>query len=188
MKNVIKSLTVLAIVFAATAFTTPIEKMMVKESTITWVGKKITGQHTGSINLKEGYLEMKGDKIAGGKFVIDMTSLTVTDLKEGRGKEKLEGHLKSDDFFGIKNHPTSTLVIAGGSQSGNTYKMEGSITIKGVTQPISFDLSKNGNEATAKLAIDRTKFGVEYGSGSIFKNLGDKAINDVFELDVNLKF
>ncbi|MCH9661063.1 MAG: YceI family protein [Bacteroidetes bacterium] len=189
MKTSLKTLLVLVIATSLAAFTPPtVKKMTVKESSITWVGKKVTGQHSGTVNLKTGYLEMDGDRLTGGEFVIDMTSLQVTDLKAGKGKEKLEGHLSSDDFFGIANHPTATLVVAGGSKSGNVYAIEGSITIKGVTQPISFKLNMNGTTATTTLTIDRTKFGVKYGSGSFFDNLGDKTIYDDFELDITMKF
>ncbi|MDC8004427.1 YceI family protein [Aureisphaera galaxeae] len=189
MKKTLKIVLVALIATSFTAFTPPVvKKMKVKESSITWIGRKVTGKHTGTINLKEGYLEMDNDRIVGGEFVIDMTSLQVTDLKAGKGKEKLEGHLSSDDFFGVANHPTATLVIAGSSKTGNTYAVEGSITIKGVTKPISFKMDMNGNNATAKVSIDRTKFGIKYGSGSFFDNLGNKAIKDLFDLAVDLQF
>ncbi len=189
MKNTMKIAILAVIALSFTAFTPPVlKKMTVKESTITWVGRKVTGKHSGTVQLKEGYLEMDGDRIAGGEFVIDMTSLQVTDLQAGKGKEKLEGHLSSDDFFGVSDHPTATLVIAGSSKTGNSYKVEGSITIKGVTQPISFTLNKNGNTVSTKVSIDRTKFGIKYGSGSFFDNLGDKAIKDKFDIDATFKF
>lgn len=165
-----------------------ITKMEVKSSSINWKGEKVTGQHTGTINLKSGYLEMDGKTVSGGMFVVDMTSLTVTDLKAGSGKEKLEGHLNSDDFFGVANYPTATLKINKGTVSGNTHSLSGDITIKGVTQPVSFDLVMDGSTGTAKVVIDRTKFGIRYGSGSFFDNLGDKAIYDDFELDITLNF
>ncbi|WP_461305046.1 YceI family protein [Aureisphaera sp.] len=189
MKKTLKVLLIAIIATSFAAFTPPVDKVWkVQESTITWVGKKVTGQHTGTISLKEGYIKMNDDRIVGGNFIIDMTSLQVTDLKAGRGKEKLEGHLSSDDFFGVAEHPTARLVIAGSSKTGNSYAVEGSITIKGVTQPISFTMDMNGKTANAKVSIDRTKFGIRHGSGSFFDNLGDKAINDMFDLDVTLKF
>lgn len=183
-----KSLLIIAVILTASAFTTPIKKKIdITESYITWKGKKILGSHTGTIDLKEGYLEMEGDILAGGMFVVDMTSITVTDL-EGEYKGKLEGHLKSDDFFGIKNYPTATLVINRATKEGNTYDVVADITIKGTTQVINFDLEMGTSAAIASLKIDRTKFGLRYGSGSFSDNLGDKAISDKFTLDVNLKF
>ena len=85
-------------------------KVEVKDSNIEWEGEKVTGSHEGTIELKDGYFTMENGELKGGEFVMDMTSITVTDL-EGEDKGKLEGHLKSDDFFGVNNHPTAKLVI-----------------------------------------------------------------------------
>lgn len=188
MKKTVKNVLVLALATASSAFTTPpTEKMEVVNGTVTWVGKKVTGKHTGTIELKEGHFVMDGENIVGGHFVIDMTTITVTDLT-GEYKGKLEGHLNSDDFFGVSNFPTATLDIKSAKKTGNTYNVNGNITIKGVTEPIAFDLVMNGNEASTQLKIDRTKFGIRYGSGSFFDNLGDSTIYDNFDLDINLKF
>lgn len=186
--NTLKSLLVIAVLITASAFTNPIKKTVkASESSIVWTGKKILGSHTGTIALKEGYLEMDGDQLTGGMFVVDMTTINVTDL-EGDSKGQLEGHLRSDDFFGISNHPTATLVIKEASKSGSTYDVSGEITIKGTTEPISFELEMGETAAITTLKIDRTKFGIRYGSGSFFDGLGDKTISDKFTLDVSLKF
>lgn len=188
MKNTMKKSSVLVLAIVASSFTNPVkEKVNVKESSVNWLGKKVTGKHFGTVNLQEGYLEMDGENIVGGQFVIDMTSITVTDLT-GEMKGKLEGHLKSDDFFGIEAHPTATLVIKNATKNGTTYQVNGDITIKGITQPINFALTKDRNVATTTVVIDRSKFNVRYGSGSFFDNLGDKTIYDDFQLDVTLKF
>lgn len=188
MKKTTKNVIVLALATATSAFTNPpVEKMEIKSSTVNWTGKKITGKHFGTIQLKEGFFLMEGAEIVGGQFVMDMTTIEVTDL-QGEMKGKLEGHLNSDDFFGSKNFPTATLVIKKATKDGNTYDVAAEITIKGVTEPISFTLTKEGNTANAKLKIDRTKFGIRYGSGSFFDNLGDNTIYDNFELDVALNF
>ncbi|MEX0996080.1 MAG: YceI family protein [Flavobacteriaceae bacterium] len=186
--NIFKGIVASVLILTTVSFTKPIEKeMTVKESTITWKAKKITGSHYGSIKLLEGSMVLEGDQIKSGKFIIDMTSIVVEDLK-GDSKGKLERHLKSDDFFGVANHPTSTLIIKSGNKTSEGYYINGDITIKGTTEPISFLLKMNGNTATANLKIDRTKFNVRYGSGSFFDNLGDNTIYDDFELDVTLKF
>jgi len=186
--NILKGIGASVLILTATAFTKPMEKeMTVKESTITWKGKKILGSHYGTINLIEGSMVVDGDKITSGKFVIDMTSIVVDDLK-GDSKGQLEGHLKSDDFFGIENHPASTLIIKNGNKTEDGYYINGDITIKVTTEPIAFLLKMNGNTATANLKIDRTKFNVRYGSGSFFANLGDNTIYDDFELTITLKF
>jgi len=190
MKKTILSLALTA-VFGFTAIANPIdgEKKAVKvdESTVTWKAYKVTGSHTGTIALKSGALEFDGDKLAGGEFVVDMTSISNTDL-EGDYKGKLEGHLNSDDFFGTATNPTSSLVFTKVEASGkNSYKVTGDLTIKGITKPVTFDVSIYGSKATATLKVDRAAYDVKYGSGSFFDNLGDKTIYDEFDLVVDLQ-
>lgn len=166
------------------------EKVPVKtsESTVTWKAYKVTGSHTGTIDLKEGALIFDEGTLTGGEFSVDMTSLISTDL-EGEYKEKLEGHLKSDDFFGVNENPTSKLVFTQVNATGkNSYEVTGDLTIKGITKPVTFDVSIYGNKATASMKIDRARYNVRYGSGSFFENLGDKTIYDEFDLVVDLEF
>lgn len=161
------------------------------ESVINWKGSKVVGSdHVGTLSLKEGSLDIKKGKLMGGSFVIDMTSINNTDLSGGT-KEKLEGHLKSDDFFGVGSFPTASFSITEAKASGKgAYDITGDLTIKGKTESISFPatMSENGGkyEANATITFDRTKFDVRYGSGSFFDNLGDKAISDEIELEVKL--
>jgi polyisoprenoid-binding protein YceI len=184
---------VLALAFgaSATATTPPAdEKVPVKtgESKVTWKAYKVTGSHTGTVALKEGALIFNEGTLTGGEFAVDMTTLVATDL-EGEYKEKLEGHLKSDDFFGVNENPTSSLVFKEVKTSGkNSYKVTGDLTIKGITKAITFDVSIYGNKATATMKIDRAQYNVRYGSGSFFENLGDKTIYDEFDLVVDLEF
>ena len=194
MKRNVLSLA-LAIVFGATASaaptltTEPIKKVVkTEESSVMWKAYKVTGSHTGVVQLTEGALTFEGDTLVGGNFVVDMTSLISTDL-EGKSKAKLEGHLKSDDFFGIENHPNSTLVFTDVTSTGkNSYEVTGDLTIKGITKPITFDVSIYGSKATASVKVDRANYNVRYGSGSFFDNLGDKTIYDEFDLVVDLQF
>jgi polyisoprenoid-binding protein YceI len=186
--KMIKSTLVLALALVTLSFTT-IEKekkqIKAKSSSVKWVGKKITGQHDGTINVKNGFLTFKGEKLVGGTVVIDMNSIVVGDL-EGKYKGKLEGHLKADDFFGVEKHKTSKIVFKKVKGKSGTFNVTADLTIKGITKPVIFDLSVTGNVATAKLKIDRTQFGIKYGSSSFFDNLQDKAIDNEFELEVSL--
>ena len=188
MKTIIKSALILAVAISTVAFTNSIKKVNITESTIEWKGKKVFGSHTGTIDLKSGYLEMEGNELTGGMFVVDMTTINVTDLKAGEGKEKLEGHLKSADFFGVEEHPEATLAFTKAQKMSGGYEIEGTMTIKGVSHPIEFDLEMEGNTATTKFKIDRSDYNVRYGSGSFFDSLGDNTISDKFELTVSLKF
>ena len=184
----LKSLALVIIAALTVSFTTikkETKKINVEKSSIEWVGKKITGQHSGVIAVKEGSLKFKNNKLVGGVVIVNMTSLTVTDLS-GDYKNKLERHLKSDDFFGVDKFETSTLTINKVTGENGSFLVNGDITIKGITKPISFDMTVNGNIATAELKIDRTQFGIRYGSASFFDDLQDKAINNEFELKVQL--
>jgi polyisoprenoid-binding protein YceI len=164
------------------------KKIDISKSLITWTGKKITGEHEGTIKFKEGELVFKANKVTGGSFVADMTTLNNTD-QTGSSKAKLEGHLKSDDFFGINNFKTAILTFKSvTSKAYNTYTVIGTLTIKGISNPVIFDLIVKGKTATANLNIDRTKYDIKYGSGSYFDDLGDKTIYDMFELKVDLAF
>ena len=183
----------LAVVFGtAVSASTPVEvetkPVKTTESTVTWKGYKVTGSHYGTINLKSGSLSFDGEKLVGGEFVVDMSSLIATDL-EGEYRGKLEGHLKSDDFFGVAKHPTSTLVFTNVKANGkNSYEVTGDLTIKGITKAVTFDVSVYGSKATATMKVDRSEYDVRYGSGSFFDNLGDKTIYDEFDLVVDLQF
>lgn len=179
----------LLVAFGTATINAQTRKVDATKSSITWVGKKVTGQHDGTINLKEGSLVFKGKNVVGGNFSVDMTSMTTTDLKAGQGKEKLDGHLKSEDFFGTEKYPTSTLVFKTvAAKSAGVYTITADLTVKDITSPVIFDLTTSANSATANLKINRTKYNIKYGSGSFFDNLGDKVIYDDFELAVNLKF
>ncbi|MDQ3143041.1 MAG: YceI family protein [Bacteroidota bacterium] len=173
-----------------TANSNPNQKLKVdaSKSTIQWVGKKVSGSHTGKINIKSGELQTTNGKIVSGQFDIDMNSITCDDVK-GEYGDKFVGHLKSDDFFGSANFPISTLKITNvNSKGNNSYGITADLTIKGFTQSIHFDATVNleSKIAEAKIIIDRTKFGIKYGSGSFFDKLGDKTIDNNFELNATL--
>jgi len=189
-KNLLKALGATTLILSLIAFksnTMEKKKVNVNESKIEWTGEKLTGSHNGTIQLKDGYLMMDGEEITGGKFTMDMTSINVTDLS-GESKGKLEGHLSSDDFFGVKNHPEAVLEITNAAKKGSVYGVTGKLTIKEDTHSVNFDLKMNGDKATTELIIDRTEYGIRYGSGSFFDNLGDNTIYDDFKLDITLQF
>jgi polyisoprenoid-binding protein YceI len=179
-------MTLVSVLVAATALAQEV-KFDVAKSQLKWTGKKVTGEHWGYIKLKSGAVTLKGDKITSGKFVIDMTSITEEDLEAGEWHDKLLGHLKSDDFFSVAKHAESTLEITGTTAtSGNEATLTGKLTIKGITQPISFKAVKTTSGYTANVVVDRTKYDIRYGSGQFFEGLGDKMIYDEFTLDVVL--
>ncbi|MBA5629303.1 YceI family protein [Moheibacter lacus] len=164
------------------------KKIDTAKSSIHWVGKKITGKHDGTINFKEGSLVFDKNKLKGGSFTVDMTTINATDVSGG-AKEKLDAHLKADDFFGVEKYPTSTLKITNITDKGNgVYTVTADLTIKAKSNPVTFDMNVSGKSASAKLSVDRTKYDITYKSGSVFDGLGDKAISDEFDLEVKLVF
>ncbi len=166
------------------------QKVDTAKSSVKWLGKKVTGEHFGSIAVKEGSLEVANGKVSGGKVVIDMQSLAVEDIKDAGMNGKLVGHLKSDDFFGVATFPTAELVVTKVESNGSNHTFSGNLTIKGITNPATFTATsaKDGKSTVykGKLTIDRSKYNVRYGSKSFFDNLGDKAIYDEFTLDFSL--
>ena len=187
-KKIVKAFLVVSTIFSTTALKAEKKDIKLDESKIEWKGYKVTGSHEGLISISSGHLNFEKGVLTSGSFEIDMSSILVTDL-EGESKGKLEGHLKSEDFFGIEKYPTAFLKFSNVKSTGkNSYEVTGDITIKGKTETISFDVSVYGSKATASLKIDRTKFDVRYGSSSFFDGLKDKVIYDEFDLIVDLGF
>ena len=180
------------VAFIGFAFTTAVNVSIdTVQSQVTWKGYKVTGSHTGTIVVKSGNLIYDGDMLTGGNVEIDMTSIKVLEMGDKMTK-KLEGHLKSDDFFGVATHSTAkfeiTKVVSRGT-AGN-YKIIGNLTIKETTKEIRFNAVEDNSTGvrvlTADITIDRSDFNVKYGSGSFFDNLGDKTIYDEFDLNLKL--
>ncbi len=160
----------------------------IEKSTIDWAGYKLVGKHTGTISFKEAELIFIDDKLVKGKFLVDMNSITCTDLK-GESAEKLVEHLKSKDFFDVKEYPLAEInFIDINNIEGSSYEIKAALTIRGVRNIITFNADIRANHATAVLNIDRTDFKINYNSGKIFKDLGDHLIKDIFTLNINLVY
>ncbi len=158
------------------------------KSMISWVGKKavVDSKHMGNVKLKSGSVDLKEGKLTGGSLVVDMNTINATDL-EGDWKTKLEGHLKNDDFFKVEKFPTSSFKATSVKAEGaGKYKVTGDLKILDATNSVDVVLTQKGKEFTGSLNIDRTKWGLKYGSGSFFDNLGDKAIADQIALELKL--
>jgi len=155
-------------------------------SNIDWVGRKITGAHNGTIDVKEGELILNDGKLSGGKIIVDIASIKILDITDPVTNAQFAGHLASDDFFSTEKYPEATLEFS--SVSGN--HVEGNLTIKGITHPVVFNATATVNGdlliATSKLVIDRTKYGIKFRSGNFFKDLGDTLIYNDFELSIRV--
>lgn len=163
------------------------------KSSIEWTGKKVLGQHNGKVSISKGSLITKNNVLGGGSFVIDMKSITCDDIKDADYNKKLVGHLNSTDFFNVTEFPTATLKITKVlkiNNKPNAYNLTADLSIKGITKSITFPatFSKTGNifEGNAMITIDRTLWDIKYGSSNFFEGLGDKAIKNEIELNVNI--
>lgn len=159
-----------------------------KSSLINWSAEKIVGSsHVGTISIKSGSFEVRDSNIVDANFVIDMNSIT-----ESKNNESFLKHLRSDDFFSVEMYPEAKFTLTESEKlSNNSYEVEGILSIKDVSESVEFVI--NINEASNNIAvissfeIDRTKWGIKYGSGSIFTDLGDKAIKDMISFQLELE-
>lgn len=167
-----------------------------EKSVIRWTGNKPTGTHTGTIKIASGSVSVNGTNLDTGKFSIDMTSITNTDL-DGEMKVNLEAHLKGTvegkegDFFNVTEFPLSSFVVTSVTGAEGEALVSGNLTIKEKTHNIQFPATITYTDNAMSLVskpfnIDRTKWGVNYGSKSIFDNLGDKFISDQIGLEIEL--
>ncbi|HEY9170618.1 MAG TPA: YceI family protein [Lutibacter sp.] len=161
-------------------------KVNVENSKLTWKGYKPTGDHTGTITLASGNIAIENNKITGGSFVADMNT-----IKDNDGSAKLEGHLKSEDFFEIAAYPTSKFEITEIANKGEKIQVTGNMIIKGITKQLTFLASHKVNNDNIILTsdtfqINRADFNVKYKSKSFFNDLKDKFVNDDFDFQVTI--
>jgi len=167
-------------------------KANTKKSLIKWTGKKITGAHTGTISISSGNLEVEDGRIVGGDFDIDTRSIVITDIEDPEMNAQFANHLFSDDFFSVEKFPIASFTITNVTpMEGNSSRIDGLLTIKGITHSLSFDskvdIQGNAVAAVGEIIVDRTKYEMKFRSGNFFKNLGDNLIYNEFKLQLNLE-
>ncbi len=171
----------ISVVFLISSFSLFASEVDLQKSTFSWLGKKIAGEHHGTVILKSGHVEQEKGKLKSAEFVVDLSTIDVVDL-DGEFKTKLLTHLKSPDFFDIEKYPTAALKfkeIKAGVATAD-------LTIKGKTNPVTFKLKEDKMGYKGTLKFDRTKFDMIYNSKNFFKSLGDKIINDEVSVDFNV--
>ena len=157
------------------------------QSQITWTGREVsTSYHYGTLDFVSGNFEISNGAIVNGEFIVDMTSINNQDM-EGDSKARLEGHLKSDDFFSVESYPTAAISINSSELiSDGKWNVSADLSIKGFTHPVNFEMISSEDGWSANLVFDRSKYDVRFRSGSFFENLGDKLIYDDIELSIKL--
>ena len=166
-------------------------KAVIAESELTWEGSRPGKTHNGTLGIKEGSLVFEDGKLASGDFTLNMTNITVLDIKPGKNNQKLVDHLNTPDFFDSKNYPTGKFMISGSQEKNGKTLVKGKLTIKGITKDVSFlaTISNNGDTVilkSDKFNIDRTDWDIRFRSGKFFDNLKNKLIYDDLPITVNV--
>ena len=156
-------------------------------SNIQWIGRKVTGEHSGHIEVAGGFIVHADGKLTSGEILMNMQSITVDDIEDPKWNQKLVDHLKNDDFFNSEKYPTAKFVFTKFKGKGADTHVSGNITIRDKTVPtnlvINVVVDADSSYSTGTINIDRSLFGVKYGSGTFFEGLGDKMIMDEFTLN-----
>lgn len=159
----------------------------ITKSTVKWIGTKLKGKHNGTVKIASGNIIVKDNKVVGGKFSLDMTTIDDEDMKDDpKMKAKLEGHLKSEDFFNVDKFPNATFEITSITENAGTTSVTGNLTIKDVTKGVTFPAKINYGadkkpvSATANFNINRQLWGISYPGQP------DNLIKDEINLDLNL--
>lgn len=200
-RQFLAGLVAVAVMISATAFVGPGKvpgkkapatyKVDSQKSVMNWNGKKVTGEHSGTVKLSEGMMTVDGGKLTGGTFTFDMNSIACTDLTDAGYNAKFIGHMKSEEFFNTAKFPMSTFKITKVTpKGGDVFDVTGNMTIKGITNAVTFPatvkMTDNAITANGRATLDRTKYDIRYGSKSFFEGLGDKAIYDDFTVEMKL--
>ena len=189
MGNIIRTAAIFITVFVSILTAADTLQVDMGNSQIKWIGRKVTGEHSGTLNLSGGWVVLDKNSINSGKFIFDMASISNTDIESPEWKQKLEDHLKSEDFFHTDSFPHAILEIKGRQSliienSKKSDQILADLTIRGITHEIKFpfDLtqSQNNFNAEGSVDIDRTLYNIQYKSGKFFDELGDKLIYDNF--------
>ncbi|MFN7274988.1 MAG: YceI family protein [Bacteroidota bacterium] len=140
-----------------------------EKSRVDWVGSKKSDFHTGIVPIKSGTVAVTGGKLTGGKFVMDVSALKVTDA----AGDRLGGHLKSAEILDVAKFPEAVFEITSVNYtSDNAATITGNLTFHGATLPLSFSANiRNSDDkgffAQAFFGLDRTLFDVKYGVGAM---------------------
>lgn len=173
----------------------PVDTQM---SQLLWRARRIVAdgnRHRGTVKLSAGTVLVKDGNLVGGDFTIDMSTINASDLEGNDAKNRLENHLKSEDFFEIETYPTAAFEIAEvvpvDTIGGANHLITGNLTLKNVKKSVQFPVNVRsmGNSmlvTSLPFEIDRTDWGVNYGSG-LLGTVQDEIISDMISLTVRVK-
>lgn len=168
-----------------------------EETRVEWTGRNLLNKHRGALRVTSGHLEFRDQWLSGGELVLDMTSISCSDLSDPTLNRLLVDHLKSSDFLDAARHPEARLVIqraaplAHGRPGAPNLQIIAELTFRGITREIAA-LAAAGRTPDGRMGaqtlvvIDRTDWGSAYGSGRFFQELGKHLVNDHVEIEVRL--
>lgn len=170
-------------------------------SVMKWRGTKPTGEHIGTVDIQSGTITARDGEVESGNVMIDMNSIEVTDAEmKDEDRRSLEDHLKGTvegketDFFNVREYPTASFEVTGTTERDGKTFLQGNLTLKDATKnvefPVTTRMSEDGTELTLEsepFNINRTDWGVNYGSKSVFDDLGDNFISDDMEIQIMVK-
>jgi polyisoprenoid-binding protein YceI len=165
----------------------------IEKSIIKWTGANLSNSHTGTLGFADGVLQLRQGQLEDAKFQIDMKSLACADIKDANTNQMLIQHLASDDFFDVAKYQmarfqlTAAKALAPGTAGSPNYEMSGRLTLKGVTDQVTFpaivgQCDPNTIAGQAHLEFDRTRWDVQYGSEKFFAFLGKHLVSDLVHL------
>ncbi|MEX2606714.1 MAG: YceI family protein [Kiritimatiellia bacterium] len=171
------------------AFAQAAEVELIK-ARVGWEGSMPAKTHEGRIDVKEMNAEISGaETFERLEVVLDMTRIAVEDLKKGKDRKKLEGHLRSSDFFHVEEYPTATFVLA----KHKAGVLHGTLKIRGVEEaaeiPVTLTRTEDGNyRLNGNFTFDRQKFNVNYQNSGFFGTAKDKIIRDEVKVSLDIVF
>jgi polyisoprenoid-binding protein YceI/rhodanese-related sulfurtransferase len=165
----------------------------IEKSTVKWTGANLSNSHSGTLHFAEGVFRLRQGELEEARFQLDMKSLVCDDIKDAKTNQMLIDHLSSEDFFDVAKYPTARFQLTAakllppGTPGSTNYEMNGRLTLKGVTDQVTFPAvvgqpSPDTIAGQAHLAFDRTRWDVQYGSGKFFAFLGQHLVNDLVHL------
>jgi polyisoprenoid-binding protein YceI/rhodanese-related sulfurtransferase len=168
-----------------------------ERSVVIWTGRNLFNHHSGTIRVSNGGIELREGVPVQGSLQLDMNSLANTDLTDPALNAMLIAHLRDDDFFAVARFPHAEFVLRTADPIANVragipnFQLTGELTMRGVTRPLSFPAvialkSDGAYAAQALISIDRTEWGVLYGSPRFFARLGEHVVNDHIHLHLKV--
>lgn len=163
----------------------------ITRSEIGWSAKSVSDTHYGKIQLKQAEVKLQGAQVVSIQVTANMATISVADITDPGHNQDFVRHVTTEDFFEVEKFPEANFISTEvkATEDGQ-WQIRGDLTIKGVTKPVSFVAKAvpGGGALQATLPIDRTAYGIIYGSSGQRGSEKDWFIYDEFLITVNLRY